>query len=1437
MDNSLLEQTNGSSPGVILEALVERLLQSTLSGPAMNARPHHSRQRVDLVELAALGNGDMPLLLRELMSAGSRDLPALVAPFEWPSRPRDEWPAATEVALANWRSQQALMGKLRNLAADAVDYHGDHGENALAIGFPLLSVPPRRVAQGGNARILAPLAFLPLSMQVRGGGRPGIGLSLMPDGPGRLVANEMLIAFLERETGKSLGLDECDDDPEDPWQELHEIIRRIATAAAVGAGFPAAWDGLLTAVPRLDDLPAEPCLLPAAVMGLFPMHNSGVLRDLEWMQDHASTITLPTSLFLSARALAASVLDDGAEIPPELRSTATAAQDESRLVAPADPSQAAAVWRARSAGALVVHGPPGTGKSQTIANIIGDHLARGERVLFVSDKRTALDVVKHRLDSLGIGHLCGVVHDAAADRHTFYRVLRQRLDELPELAQGRDCSAEWEQLQELWTTTRAKLAACCNALHDADDTGVSFHELVGQWLMTCTALTDGPATGSGWPEGYDLATLGRHRAALEELLRRALRAGFANNPWRDWPVMAPEAVAAVELRRAGEALAQCEVHAQLADAAWNDAAPLLGGMTLRWDDFAQAVRELRDSALDLGDVALMADAEVCGRYASADPAMLRAYVEQAERLSGAVVALTETPLDPALFSALPEAESTLTTIQRRLASVRKWSAARGVRKWLRFLHAGGARRALQPLGLELNEVDASRGLGFYQALQLRLSLHHDLGGSVGAMPADDALAQGWRVRRMLAGVLFRFLPGELLADGGKHVRATLAQPAQIGRLVQQLEAAAMRLDAGAQWCRQALACRMFADAAMPGMVARVLHGADLGGQARAWCATVETVPDVARIHELLDEMPPALAGAASCAGMAEMSWDVAQPVFQAAALARSIRDRLAANPLLTRLDADAIESGLAGLRELAPRRRELVRQRICQTWLRRQRDRLLAGTGTRMGPVGAALRQRLFIRGVHALRMRSMIAAGAGTEGGDPLFDLCPVWMASPATVAQIMPREALFDVVIFDEASQCRLEETLPVLLRAKRVVIAGDTQQLPPTRFFESALQELEDSVIEDADDLFEKRQIGAEDLLSAALNVEVDEVFLDVHYRSRHEALIQYSNRAFYQSRLQIVPAVLAAGDASAPIVLHEVMGTYRDRTNPSEAERVVDLIAALLGDPVPPSVGVACFNLTQRDLILDVLDDRAERDAGFARVLAVARARQGDSTFEGLFVRNLENVQGDERDVIIISTTFGADEKGVFRRHFGVLNRPGGGRRLNVLVTRARRQVHVVTSIPRTEYAALAPVPAGALAGGRYHLYAYLAYAARLAEVAAIDRFQPPGPQPAGGGVLWQPLAGHLRNRLPVQTAVQWGSEGLCMDVAFAGTISHGPISGGVLVDFSRYARAGDVVAWDLFRSDMLVAAGWNLQRVWTTDLFRRHDATLTSLVDTFMAGGP
>ncbi|MCF7731590.1 MAG: hypothetical protein K9N23_07875 [Akkermansiaceae bacterium] len=1412
---------NGSSLETILAELVQRLLGAATAGPALNARPHHSRQRLDLMELAALGRPAPEQLVRDLIASGTCELPASVPPFDWPSAPQVDWPAETTAALEDWRHQQKVLEKLRNLAADAATYQEDHGENVLAIGFPLLSVPPaesRRSSRHRQSRILAPLAFLPLTMRVRSRARPGLTLNLLPPGPGRLVPNELLCALLERESGTSLDWEDYDDDPADPWLELGEIIRRIRRVAGTSTWLADDWDGSLLPVPRSDALPADTCLLAGAVLGLFPMHQSGVLRDLEWMRDQPTAVGQPATRLLDARALRETTRS-GPSAPTIEANHHLAAQDETRLVAPADPSQTTAVWRARHTEVLVMHGPPGTGKSQTIVNIIGDHLARGERVLFVSDKRTALDVVKNRLDALSLGHLCGVVHDAAADRNDLYRALRQQLDGLAESLPSADPEAAWQQLQEPWKAIRSQLADCFHALHAADSTEDSFHQLVARWLDVRNQTQE---PGTDWPQGYDLTDFEPQRAALGETLRRAVRAGYADHPLREWPLATPDRIAGLNPDHAATTLAETMAHAAAADAAREHGAGLLDPAALALADFPQATRQLRATALDLGDLMPAADPELCARYAEADPTTLEAYQQQAERLSSSVVALVDTPLDIELFGALTPDGKSLTVIDRRLADIRKWSEARGLRRWFRLLDAGAARRALAPLGLNLGETEATRAIAFYQALRLRLNLSRELTTSIGAMPGDDTLARSWRARRMLAETLLRFAPGTLLADCGRIIRQALVDPLQLPGLPDRLSGAANRLEHGTAWCHEVLACGFLAARAEPGLAAAILRGTRLTELTLAWSPRLAGVPDLSRIQELLAAMPAALAAAASHAARCGSTWESACPTFTAAALSTHLRQRLAASPALIRLDATAMEAAWATLRELTAARRRCVGDQIRALWLERQRQRLLTGTGTRMGPAGSTLRQRLFIRGVRALRMRTMIAAGHGTEGGDPLFDLCPVWLASPATVAQIMPRAPLFDVVVFDEASQCRLEETLPVLLRAKRVVIAGDCQQLPPTRFFEAGIQPAEtSSVVADEDSLFEKRQLEAEDLLSAAFNVEAEEVFLDVHYRSCHAGLIAYSNRAFYQSRLQTIPPAFHRHPSAPAIVLHETNGIYQNRTNPDEAARIVGLVQLLLDDPRPPSIGIACFNLPQRDLILDTLEARAPADPAFHRALAAARSRHGEAAFEGLFVRNLENVQGDERDVMLVSTTFGPDPDGNFRRHFGALNQPGGGRRLNVLVTRARRQIHVVTSIPRSEFTSLTPAPTGTLPGGRYHLYAYLAAANPL------PADPPPATPPAGP--TGHPLARSLEHHLGFLPHADLGSPGLRVDVALDLTTARPPASTAILIDFGRHSTAGDPVAWDQFRQEMLDSAGWTLRRVWSTDLFRRPEATVAALV--------
>ncbi|RYD82232.1 MAG: DNA helicase, partial [Verrucomicrobiaceae bacterium] len=536
-----------------------------------------------------------------------------------------------------------------------------------------------------------------------------------------------------------------------------------------------------------------------------------------------------------------------------------------------------------------------------------------------------------------------------------------------------------------------------------------------------------------------------------------------------------------------------------------------------------------------------------------------------------------------------------------------------------------------------------------------------------------------------------------------------------------------------------------------------------------------------------------------------------------------------------------IEAAFATFLQLSLHKQELVRAYVQYRWLARQKQRLLAGTGTQLNKNGAALRQRLFVKGKRALKLRQMIATGLGVEGGDPLYDLCPVWMASPATVAQVFPRDPSFEVIIFDEASQCRLEEALPVLLRGQRVVVAGDPKQLPPTRFFESGVSDSAQTDPETGEELFAIQQSETEDLLSAALNLDVREAFLDVHYRSRNEALIGFSNETFYQDRLQPIPGHPKNRALRAPIHLHRVDGLYADRTNRAEAERAAEIVAELLAEKEPPSIGIACFNLTQRDMLVEVLDERAEKDSEFARRLAEAKQRRGKDSFEGLFVKNLENVQGDERDVMIICTTFGPDEQGKFRRNFGALSQQNGGRRLNVLVTRARSAIHVITSIPRTEYISPQPIEEGRQPTGRHHLYSYLRYAERLHavfekhadelekmtrdHVPELTIQNTPTPSPVAGA-----LGRTLHQRHAIGSTVHWGNEGFCVDVALTHPEMPVDVTVGLLTDFTRFRKTPDPIEWDLFRTYVLRSQGWKLQRIWSPALFRNPQQLVSRIVE-------
>jgi primosomal replication protein N'' len=430
------------------------------------------------------------------------------------------------------------------------------------------------------------------------------------------------------------------------------------------------------------------------------------------------------------------------------------------------------------------------------------------------------------------------------------------------------------------------------------------------------------------------------------------------------------------------------------------------------------------------------------------------------------------------------------------------------------------------------------------------------------------------------------------------------------------------------------------------------------------------------------------------------------------------------------------------------------------------------------------------------------------------------------------------------------RVVNALPALYRAKRVVISGDEKQLPPTSFFGTRLQAGPADSDEDDDDPWadqdgdpvddgadaeagagsiDPRELAAserhikdcEDLLTLAAGL-LPTASLDIHYRSAYRELIAFSNAAYYGGKLNI-PVRRPAEDVkhAKPIEVRRVDGLYRSQTNPDEAAAIVELLAELWSSSAPPpTVGVVTFNMKQAELIEARLRQRADEDRKFARALDRERTRSADGEDVGFFVKNLENVQGDERDWIVFSTTFGRDENGVFKRVFGALNQQGGERRLNVAVTRAKQKVVLVTSMPTAEISSfIGQRRAPTLA--RDYLQGYMRYAELLndgdleAAASILGAFDS---APRHGVAQLAPGADELVQQV-LDALKQEGLDAALMpaDDAFSLDIAvRHPDTGlyalGVELDSPRHHLLARARAREVWRPKLLMRSGLKLHRI-------------------------
>lgn len=430
-----------------------------------------------------------------------------------------------------------------------------------------------------------------------------------------------------------------------------------------------------------------------------------------------------------------------------------------------------------------------------------------------------------------------------------------------------------------------------------------------------------------------------------------------------------------------------------------------------------------------------------------------------------------------------------------------------------------------------------------------------------------------------------------------------------------------------------------------------------------------------------------------------------------------------------------------------------------------------------------------------------MLRAGRAIQGLKPCF------MMSPMSVAQFLaPGHLSFDLVVMDEASQLRPEDALGAVARGAQLVIVGDPKQLPPTSYFQRTL----DDETEESD---EKSAVAeGESILDIALSRYQPVRRLRWHYRSQHHSLIAFSNSEFYGDNLVVFPSAYHE-HPELGVKYVEAKGVYENRRNALEAERVVDAIVEHIMLFPADSLGVVTMNFEQRELIEELLDIRLKQDS-FSNSWIDSR----DDTPEPFFIKNLENVQGDERDVIFISVTYGPDVQGNYFQRFSGVNSASGQRRLNVLITRAKKRTVLFSSLDPDMIRSEPTTPWGVRA-----LKGYMNFA--KSGISTSPQISP-GAEPSNEH---EAAVGSVLKAQGYDVVPQVGVSGYYIDLAVRHPRKPGAFLVGIEFDGKSYHSGRSARDRDRLRQMTLENQGWKIHRIWSTDWFKNRNAEIERLL--------
>lgn len=448
------------------------------------------------------------------------------------------------------------------------------------------------------------------------------------------------------------------------------------------------------------------------------------------------------------------------------------------------------------------------------------------------------------------------------------------------------------------------------------------------------------------------------------------------------------------------------------------------------------------------------------------------------------------------------------------------------------------------------------------------------------------------------------------------------------------------------------------------------------------------------------------------------------------------------------------------------------------------------------------------------------------------LLELLPCWLVTPEVVSSVFPlSEGVFDLVIFDEASQMFIENSIPAIYRSKSVVIAGDDKQLQPNDLYKVKVDDSLDSD-EVEESVYESNLIlEAKSLLELA-KYRYDNITLNYHYRSMYEELINFSNYAFYNGKIEVVPNINNNKDSS-PIERIKVDGRWMDRKNLKEAEEVVLLVKNILKTREnDETIGIITFNITQKECIEELLEREATRDVEFGVLYRNELDRKEGNEYIGIFVKNIENVQGDERDIIIFSVGYAKNEEGRVVRNFGSLTMKYGENRLNVAISRAKVKKYLITSIEPEELGYVDNLSKGAILLKKYLQYVRAVSNKDKEEVRnilySLDAIEKTDSEIIHFDSPFEEQVYEKLMRAGLRVHTQVGTASYRIDMAIYDEIESKYILG-IECDGATYHSSKTARERDLYRQRFLESRGWIIHRIWSRDWWKNKNREVEKII--------